>query len=941
MRTNLHVDPDITLRCAVRPVDAYPATKSSADRNDALAQLCELWTCSDLRAAVEVSSESLLATWASIVEGRETRERQIRKVWRSVLSYAIRSTTRATPFGLFGGIAVVPVVDGGEVLLDSGKHRAVVRSSSFHRKAVAANRAEELNGMVATNPSVHLKGGRYVVRLPSSGERTQVSIRATPPARSAVHMAREPISAAAIVQRLSADHPDVESEVVSAMVRGLIDSDVLIPIPGMSVVTARPEEGEAEFLFPREAVDRVRNLRSRAAKTRNAALVDIELAAGGGFPAELIANAAPVLDMLLRTTVIPHRSQRLHDFATRFGERFGHTLVPLRVAVDPDDGVGMPDFSADDPGTRAAADGKARLRARLIERARTSGSGSIELLDADLEDLDVDGDLVDSYDLFLHLERRGSRPVLTLTPVTSNFPAGRGIGRFTPGSEAAHRSASRQCEREVLRSPETVFAQLDYVSARDGVNDVSTTAQLYPAVLAANTWPRDAARTLQLSDVHLALVGDHVRLFLGDGTPLELRQPNMVSPESLPEILRLLVFLTWDGAVRPYWSWGGAEQALAHLPEVVFRDVVVSRQRWRYLGADKPTAAQVRDWTSRSGVSRYVYHGEFDNRLLLDLTCAGHLELLAAGIARGSTWVTEAPSPQDLGTTVDDAGRLHSTEVVVSIAAEPLPRTAVDYPVFDETLDGQRRIRPGGTWASLEFPVDLDDQNRILGAIGTAIGRDADWYYVRYNDRTGRDVLRLRCRSPLDELSILDLLADLRSAGEIGDLVITSHHLELERYGGIDRFAKHEKRFCAESRIIAEHIDRLPAPTEEDDEAGQRERIRGLAALVDGWLSATIGDEHRIHGVSRIALAGYESELGDEVHAIRRRVRGLQIEPETAQWLTDELCDMSSIDDPIAPLQSALHLFCNRLGMTRADEYAALWIRRTTALGDERREECR
>ena len=40
------------------------------------------------------------------------------------------------------------------------------------------------------------------------------------------------------------------------------------------------------------------------------------------------------------------------------------------------------------------------------------------------------------------------------------------------------------------------------------------------------------------------------------------------------------------------------------------------------------------------------------------------LELLAAGIARGSTWVTEAPSPQDLGTTVDDAGQGATAEAL-------------------------------------------------------------------------------------------------------------------------------------------------------------------------------------------------------------------------------------------------------------------------------------
>jgi hypothetical protein len=89
----------------------------------------QVWALDGFAAAVEVASPVLARSVGEVCAGRQQRVRQVRRAVVSVLRYLLRSTSRATPFGLFAGVA--PVRFGSELVARSGEdHRAVARVDS-------------------------------------------------------------------------------------------------------------------------------------------------------------------------------------------------------------------------------------------------------------------------------------------------------------------------------------------------------------------------------------------------------------------------------------------------------------------------------------------------------------------------------------------------------------------------------------------------------------------------------------------------------------------------------------------------------------------------------------------------------------------------------------------------------------------------------------------
>ncbi|MCX5321577.1 lantibiotic dehydratase [Streptomyces sp. NBC_00120] len=82
------------------------------DLNDACATrtwLAQLFARPDVRNALFAASPVLTRTVESIVHGRQTQPRHIRRAALSVTSYLLRWRHRPTPFALFAGVADVKV----------------------------------------------------------------------------------------------------------------------------------------------------------------------------------------------------------------------------------------------------------------------------------------------------------------------------------------------------------------------------------------------------------------------------------------------------------------------------------------------------------------------------------------------------------------------------------------------------------------------------------------------------------------------------------------------------------------------------------------------------------------------------------------------------------------------------------------------------------------
>ncbi|WP_040827742.1 lantibiotic dehydratase [Nocardia jiangxiensis] len=947
------------LRCSIGAVDRYPDFPAEWGDTKAIG---ELWSDATLREAVLLASPVLAAQTVRVLDSGEsgTALKKRRRIHKGLLKYALRLSSRCTPFGTFAGMTMLPLGDR-EPVLATEHRRLVFASRALGRRLAESVRGGPSAGLVA-NPAVLERGGRYVVAVMrgSVSAHDVASVRATGPVTLARQFAGTPRPRRDVEDRIATRYPDVPRATVEKLVTQLIDAEVLLStadasffdvdvldrLPGSARVTEiREAIGRYASVTPAQDTDALRTLldlcRSEG-DVQQDLRVDVELAVQGEIPARCAEDAAKAARVLARTALFGSRDITLNEFCEEFQERYGYTLVPLMRVVDEELGIGFP-RAYDDPGSVPrripSPDERTQreLRGRLLDRARRAGADTVVITDDDLRELPEPDRLASGYDIFLRLHRDSAGP--TSTVVGANFPGGTAVGRFTPGIAVADVHA-RRCaaweSRWWAEGGSGVVADIDYACSRDGVNEVAATGRFFPTTLVVNSDPTGSVgNTLRLADVHLGLVGDRVRLFLADGTPLRCQQLNMVAVETSAKVVRLLRDISNDGIVRPYWGWGDLEDSLHYFPEVRYGGVVIAERRWRCPESVRAETDSVAAWLSESGVGRYVLVGEMDNRLHLDTRHALHLDLLVEEIAKGHRWIHDAPDPDGLGVVRDDARRRHATEVVVTVPSPTKAmksQRAVQYPIFDTRSDAERLLAPGGEWSYVTVRVAPTLNDRVLADFRAAVPElDGQWYFVRYRENAAGQ-LRLRIHRPLSELDrALEWLTEARLSGAIGEFCLPIHHRELERYGGVASLPSYEQLFCRETGVILPMLPVMGEPSS-GERVGVRDGIERAAGVLSGWLNGIAREEEMLRTTVDLAVNGYLDELAEAAHRIKKDLRGRTVARDAASARMESTVREFWAAPPVGAVrtpeivQSAGHLMCNRLGLTRAEEFAAMWL---------------
>lgn len=188
-------------------------------------------------------------------------------------------------------------------------------------------------------------------------------------------------------------------------------------------------------------------------------------------------------------------------------------------------------------------------------------------------------------------------------------------------------------------------------------------------------------------------------------------------------------------------------------------------------------------------------------------------------------------------------------------------------------------------------------------------------------------------------------LAEARLAGRIGDYAIPVYHRELERYGGTVSFPCYERLFCLETAHIVTMlpiIDPDP-PTLAASASLLRPGVESAAGVLSQWLEGLDPTGVNAGEVIDAAIGNYSRELGTAVHKIKTGLREqhphIDASNDLAAALREFWADPAQNDAVITPmvLQSASHLLCNRLGLQRHEEFAALWLVKTERNRLERR----
>ncbi|MEU2245532.1 lantibiotic dehydratase family protein [Streptomyces sp. NPDC019224] len=649
----------------------------------------------------------------AVADPQALNPKALRSTVLAMSAYAARLSGRATPYGVFAGVAQAS---------HTGPARAELGPLDAHRKHVRpdagwlARRATELScrpGLqpavgLTTNPLVRLRAGRATITAPGDlatdpgRAPTEVSVRLTPPARAVLDAARAGTPGAEAVR--AAVRAGATEHAAARLLTSLVKARFLLtdlqpthlgdPLGDLTARLEALSAPEAEAL--RAHADRLHRYASEPLGEHGSRVRTDAAATGAPAP-------PPHVDTLLdaRTDVGPLVRQEAEQAALVLARLSGpspgralHTYivqhygtgrsVPLRELEDAVDHL-----PADPPPAENRARDAALVDAYVA--ALRSGSPEVELTD-DLLDAVApadDGLLPHDFDLYTlicapdtsSLDTGDFRLVLRTVPAAAG--AGNALARFADAMGPRGRSAlagiKRAVDETVLAGaePGAVTADLVFQPLPTDALNVARVTPTRAHRIAVNTVDGGGAYTLiDPARISLHATPERVVVWSDDLDREVVPLPaSALSPHfTAPPAARVLAMAAAGRRAPVPFDWGPLRDA-GRLPRLRRGRTVYVPQSWRL---PLPRAAAKSDdrererhfarWRGEHGVPRHVMLADSDRGIPLDLD--DPLDRLWLHSRPGSSALLQEIDPDAAGWLTSEQGP-HLAECVF-----PMVRTA-------------------------------------------------------------------------------------------------------------------------------------------------------------------------------------------------------------------------------------------------------------------------
>ncbi len=613
--------------------------------------LDQIWSRTSFAEAIEVASPVLARQVSKTLDGDCHEPRQMRRTVMSVARYVLRMTGRATPFGLFAGVA--PAAFGDRLTARWGEdHRVIVRPSAGWLAATVAG-LETCPELLRCLPVVAsnlcaMRGDRLVAagqqHIGAPGDSigqappVEVSVRRTRAVETALRYARWPIVVGDLAAKLAADFPETPEPVIERLLAELVRLRLLVTSLHLPMTVTDPLRhvvgqltavgadrmpqiaSRAHALHTihaavcrhndvRAKVDQ-RDERARLARQMSCAeavtgppfMVDMRLDAEIVLPAAVAREAEAAAAALTRLTPHPSGLPAWEHYHAAFLERYGiGAMVPLLDILSPDAGLGFP-ATYRGSGWKLPAPplpGRDERLLALVHQTVLAGDNEITLDDKTISYLaGDDGELRQvppHAELFVQVHAR-SRAALDcgefmLVVTGASRAAGTTTGRILDLLDPADRDRLGRVYAglpTVRAGALLVQVSCPPVYARS--EGVARAPSVLANVISVGEHAKPGGNVMPLDD--LAVGGDADGLYLVSLAKRRIVEPTVLNAVEFRNfthpIARFLCEITRArAAVYMPFSWGAAH-SLPFLPRVRHGRTVLAPARWNLAACDLP-----------------------------------------------------------------------------------------------------------------------------------------------------------------------------------------------------------------------------------------------------------------------------------------------------------------------------------------------------------------
>ncbi|MFJ8806078.1 lantibiotic dehydratase [Streptomyces sp. NPDC102490] len=973
----------LVLRAAVLPVRARPDDWPDVESlNSCRLWLTRVWSNDAFVVPLRAASPRLVGFVERILNGNEVPQKRVRSATLSVAGYLLRASARATPFGLFAGVALADV---GPVSAKLGTgHRAVARPDTLwvdHVRRTLQCRADVLPHLSIQVNTVSFRRGNTICTPRPGGRLAGAPV--PPPLAVLLRAAATPTSGRRLLEALAeaGGLPEQAVRLIGqALEDGYLTSDIAAPMtvedPARHIVsTLRPhgdtlepdtvriidrlgKTGRGLALHNRAEPEAAPGLRTLADKgmheieptdCRSRISLDLCVDAQVTVPHQVLDEVERAAHTLVRLTRAQGESPAWAAYQTHFWERYGAgVLVPVRDAADLAAGVGLPadyPMSVWSEAPLRVLPRDEQLAARAMQAAMT-GDREIVFTEQDIDDLAGSGPEMPTAP---HVEigfriRAVDKEALGNGDFTLDvrpaWTAGVLSGRF---ASLLGRRLSDLYRTLPTMTRGALPAQLSFVPDFPHAQNVSRIPALLPYIIPAGETRAATNGLIAIDDLAVFSTGEHLHLV--SMSRRRIVEPHILHPLALekqaPPLVRFLAQLGRGFATAwTAFDWGPVASALPYLPRVRHRRTVLTPARWKLSAAYLPAGPfgpawhkALAEWAATWRCPAGVQLLDDDRSMALDRTEPLHARLIHQHLRRNThTVLTEAVHDDELGWL----GHAHEFTV-------PLATTRPQAPHPDLTrapvVTNQSLAHPGDTeqrWTQAKVfthPTAMDQiltlwLPQLLDTLGTS-----DVWYVRYRSLQETDHLRIRVPTggPDDRQAALRLRAlsnwmkRLTEERLASQLVLDGYRPETGRYGTGTAMDAAENVFVADSLVARYALTDVPAL--------EREAVCALnmVDMAEGFLGTDEGRAWTARTPARTPARGT-----DRLDVTRQTVDHVQADPllNATPRLTQAIAqrraalgayrtqtDTSRLGQS---LESLLHMHHNRLiGPDRDSEAAA------------------
>ncbi len=632
----------------------YRLPESAADDIDWRRVLTGLVADPELTEGVTLASTQLTTALQTVLDDPDAPAGLTRRSAQSLLRYAIRSTSRPTPFGLFAGTCFGQFDAASKLDLDGSKASHTRVDLAWLLALVEQWQTEPAvlaRLSVTTNEAARQRGGRVVLETPStygqvagSDGRTAVSIRSTRPVLAALAAATTAQPVSTLCEQLVAAFPAAGPDAVFGLIRSLVQQDLLItdlrpPMDGSDPLdhvrtrlaglntTADLVESLDEISRLIHKYDRtplgtgaaiLRQLKTavtRLGATPTPLHVDTTVSATVALNRSVAEEAERAVTLLWRLSEPRLGMRPLREWHRRFLERYGiGRLVDVTEAIDDTIGLGAPGgyawpiSEAGEPDQVAPTQAQIRrdvVLARLVHDAVAAGADEIVLSDADVADLEQVTPQVDrlppSCELFLHLVSESPAAIdegdfrLVVSQNPGSHRAGASLSRFAYTGPAEDFGALAAAVPSAV--PGGVPVDLTYATRGPRAANILNIPSFTGRRIAVALPDSGQSERIALADLAVGATLDELYLVnRRTGQVVEPVSTNMTSPVTqAPNVARFLFELGLEGRrLWEPWSWG---QLSVHpvLPRVRYGRTILCPTTWKLDGLREELSASGAD----------------------------------------------------------------------------------------------------------------------------------------------------------------------------------------------------------------------------------------------------------------------------------------------------------------------------------------------------------